>query len=418
MNNVEAIITLGKRAKTAAAVLSTLDSMVKDQALSAIAAGLLANEERILAVNREEVMYVKDQGLKASFCERLALSPERIRGMVDGLREIVRQEDPVGSVERMWRRPNGLQIGQMRVPLGVVAMIYEARPNVTVDAAALCLKTGNAVILRGGSEALRTNQVLVDVIREALDNEGIPADAVQLMPTTDREAVVTLMKMRQYVDVLVPRGGAGLIKTIVSNATVPVIETGTGNCHIYIDAVANLEAAEQIVLNAKIQRPSVCNALETLLVHEESAPRFLIGCGEKLRQAGVEVRGCSETLRHLPWANAAVESDWASEYLDLTLAIKVVPDFTAAVAHIREYGTGHSESIITTDYTAARRFLQEVDAAAVYVNASTRFTDGYEFGFGAELGISTQKLHARGPMGLSALTTTKYIIYGDGQIRT
>lgn len=418
MNKVEPIISLGKKAKAAAAVLSTLDSMVKNQALLSIATGLLANEDRILAVNREEVLHARGQGLKESFCERLTLSPERINGMVEGLREIARLDDPVGSVDKMWRRPNGLQIGQMRVPLGVVAMIYEARPNVTVDAAALCLKTGNAVILRGGSEALRTNQVLVDVIREALHGEGIPADAVQLVPTTDRDAVVTLMKMRQYVDVLVPRGGAGLIKTIVRDATVPVIETGAGICHIYIDSVANLEEAEQIVLNAKTQRPSVCNALETLLVHEGSAPRFLIGCGEKLRQAGVEVRGCPETLRHLPWAKAATESDWSSEYLDLTLAIKVVPDLTAAVAHIREYGTGHSESIITTDYSTARRFLQEVDAAAVYVNASTRFTDGYEFGFGAELGISTQKLHARGPMGLSALTTIKYIIYGDGQIRT
>lgn len=417
MNNTDAIISLGKKAKRAATHLATVDSTVKNQALLALAAGLLAGEERILAINREEVAHAKAKGLKSSFCERLTLNPQRIRGMVDGMREIARLEDPVGSVEKMWRRPNGLQIGQMRVPLGVVAIIYEARPNVTVDAAALCLKTGNAVILRGGSEALRTNQVLVDVIREALNGEGIPVDAVQLLATAEREAVVTLMKMRQYVDVLVPRGGTGLIKTVISNATVPVIETGAGNCHIYIDAVANLEEAAKIVLNAKTQRPSVCNALETLLVHEKIAPRFLTGCGEELRQAGVEVRGCPETLRHLPWAEAAAESDWATEYLDLTLAIKVVPDFPAAVAHIREYGTGHSESIITTDYAAARRFLQEVDAAAVYVNASTRFTDGYEFGFGAELGISTQKLHARGPMGLSALTTTKYIIYGDGQIR-
>lgn len=411
------VTVLGQKAKKVAATLANLDSTAKNEALLRIADGLLANQERILAVNQAEVAKAKADGLKASLVERLMLNPDRIKAMVEGLREVVRLEDPVGTVEKMWRRPNGLEIGLLRVPLGVVAIIYEARPNVTVDAAALCLKTGNAVILRGGSEALQTNQVLVEVIRESLRRTTVPEDAVQLLASPEREAAVALMKMREYVDVLVPRGGAGLIKTVVSNALVPVIETGVGVCHTYVDASADLEQAIKIVVNAKTQRPSVCNALETLLVHQAIAAAFLPQCGEELRRAGTEIRGCPQTLLHLPWATAATEEDWATEYLDLILAVKVVPDFAAAVDHIAKYGSGHSECIITTDYATARKFLQVVDAAAVYVNASTRFTDGYEFGLGAELGISTQKLHARGPMGLSALTTTKYIIYGDGQIR-
>ncbi|HEY8391924.1 MAG TPA: glutamate-5-semialdehyde dehydrogenase [Capillibacterium sp.] len=416
--NVETYLTsLGQKAKAAARAMANLSATEKNKALLAVADGLIANQERILAVNREEVAAARAAGLKSSFVERLTLNPDRIAGMVEGIREIVRLDDPVGTVEKMWRRPNGLQIGQMRVPLGVVAIIYEARPNVTVDAAALCLKTGNSVLLRGGSEALKTNEILVRVMQEALSRTALPPEAIQLVASPQREAAVALMKMREYVDVLIPRGGAGLIKTVVESAQVPVIETGVGNCHIYVDASAQLPTAVEIVLNAKTQRPSVCNALETLLVHQEIAPSFLPLCGEELRRAGVEVRGCPQTLTYLPWAKPATEEDWTTEYLDLILAVKVVPDFTAAVEHINRYGTGHSESIITADYTAARRFLQEVDAAAVYVNASTRFTDGFEFGFGAEVGISTQKLHARGPMGLLALTTTKYIIYGDGQIR-
>ncbi|NLY92179.1 MAG: glutamate-5-semialdehyde dehydrogenase [Firmicutes bacterium] len=413
----EYVLSLGQKAKAAAFTMAKLGATEKNHALLAIADALIANEERILAVNREEVATAEAAGLKSSFVERLTLNRARIAGMVEGIREIVRLDDPVGNIERMWQRPNGLQIGQVRVPLGVVAIIYEARPNVTVDAAALCLKTGNSVLLRGGSEALRTNEVLVEVMREALSRTAVPQDALQLIASPQREAAVVLMKMREYVDVLIPRGGAGLIKTVVDNAQVPVIETGVGNCHIFVDASAQLPAAVEIVLNAKTQRPSVCNALETLLVHQEIAPRFLPLCGEELRRAGVEIRGCPQTLSYLPWAEPATPEDWATEYLDLTLAVKVVPDFAAAVDHIHRYGTGHSESILTTDYAAARRFLQEVDAAAVYVNASTRFTDGFEFGFGAEVGISTQKLHARGPMGLQALTTIKYIIYGDGQIR-
>lgn len=411
------VSALGQRAKKAAANLANLDSTAKNEALLKIAEGLLANQDRILAVNREEVAKAKASGLRDSLIERLILNPGRIAAMVEGLREIVRLEDPVGSVEKMWRRPNGLEIGRVRVPLGVVAIIYEARPNVTVDAAVLCLKTGNAVILRGGSEALQTNQVLVQVIREALRGTDLPEEAVQLLASPDREAAVALMRMREYVDVLVPRGGAGLIQTVVQNAQVPVIETGIGICHTYVDASADLEQALQIVVNAKTQRPAVCNALETLLVHQAIAAAFLPRCGEELRRKGTEIRGCPQTLAYIPWAKAATEEDWATEYLDLILAVKVVPDLTAATDHIARYGSGHSECIITSDYATARKFLQVVDAAAVYVNASTRFTDGYEFGLGAELGISTQKLHARGPMGLSALTTTKYIIYGDGQIR-
>ncbi|NLC53299.1 MAG: glutamate-5-semialdehyde dehydrogenase [Firmicutes bacterium] len=413
-NNVSA---LGQKAKKAAATLANLDSTAKNEALLKIAAGLLANQDRILAVNQNEVAKAKADGLRDSLTERLMLNPDRIASMVEGLHAIVRLEDPVGSVEKMWRRPNGLEIGRVRVPLGVVAIIYEARPNVTVDATALCLKTGNAVILRGGSEALQTNQVLVEVIRESLRGTAVPEDGVQLLASPEREAAVALMRMHEYVDVLVPRGGAGLIKTVINNALVPVIETGVGICHTYVDASANLEQALKIVVNAKTQRPSVCNALETLLVHQAIAAGFLPRCGEELRRAGTEIRGCPQTLTYLPWVTAATEEDWATEYLDLILAVKVVPDFAAAIDHIARYGSGHSECIITSDYATARQFLQIVDAAAVYVNASTRFTDGYEFGLGAELGISTQKLHARGPMGLDALTTTKYIIHGDGQIR-
>jgi glutamate-5-semialdehyde dehydrogenase len=417
LNIEEYVFSLGQKAKAAASTMAKLDTTAKNQALLAIADELIANQEEILVVNEKEVETAQRAGLKSSFIERLTLNPERIGGIVEGLREIVRLEDPVGNVEKMWRRPNGLEIGQVRTPLGVVAMIYEARPNVTVDAAALCLKTGNAVLLRGGSEALKTNEVLVEVMRKALNRTTVPQDAVQLVASTEREAAVTLMKMREYVDILIPRGGAGLIKTVVNNAQVPVIESGVGNCHLYVDVNAQLETAIKLVINAKTQRPAVCNALETLLVHQEIAPSFLPRCGEELRHAGVEIRGCPLTRSYLPWAEKATATDWATEYLDLVLAVKVVPDFAAAVAHINQYGTGHSESILTTDYATARRFLQEVDAAAVYVNASTRFTDGYEFGLGAELGISTQKLHARGPMGLQALTTIKYIIYGDGQIR-
>lgn len=412
------ILELGQRAKQVTTELAGLNSTSKNQALLNIAGELNKNTTRILEVNQQDVADGKEQGLSSQFLERLTLNKQRIENMILSLQELVNLKDPIGDVEKMWRRPNGLEIGQVRVPLGVVAIIYESRPNVTIDAAALCLKTGNAVILRGGSEALRTNQVLVDLFRVGLAQAGVPADAVQLVSTPERSAVHTLMRMNDYVDVLIPRGGAGLIKTVVEKATVPVIETGVGNCHIFVDASMELESARRIVFNAKTQRPSVCNAVETLLVHRDIAPGFLPLCGADLKAAGVEIRGCVEARRYLPWAKQATDEDWATEYLDLILAVKVVSGLEEALAHIRRYGTRHSESVLTSDYRHARHFLQTVDAAAVYVNASTRFTDGFEFGFGAELGISTQKLHARGPMGLEALTTLKYIIYGSGQIRS
>jgi glutamate-5-semialdehyde dehydrogenase len=317
----------------------------------------------------------------------------------------------------MWKRPNGLRIGQQRVPLGVIGIIYEARPNVTADAAGLCLKAGNTVILRGGSEAINSNIAVVKIINEALNASGIPEGAVQLVEDTNREVAQELMRLNQYIDVLIPRGGENLIKTVVQNSTIPVIQTGTGNCHVYVDQEANLEMASEIVLNAKCQRPTVCNAMETLLVHQDKAAGLLPELAAKLQERGVEIRGCAETARLVPGITLATEEDYATEFLELILAIRVVPNIDTALEHIRTYSTKHSEAIITDNYFTSRRFLQEVDAAAVYHNASTRFTDGFEFGYGAEIGISTQKLHARGPMGLPALTSSKYYIYGNGQIR-
>ena len=346
------------------------------------------------------------------------MSEARIEGMAEGLTQLAALDDPVGEVISMKKRPNGLLIGQKRVPLGVVGIIYEARPNVTADAFGLCFKTGNAVILKGGSDAIHSNRAVVEVIREALVSEGIPGDAIQLIESTDRETTTAFMKMNDYVDVLIPRGGAGLIKAVVNNSTIPVIETGTGNCHIYVDASANLDMAVDIIFNAKTQRIGVCNACESLVVHSEIAQRLLPAMKKRLDEKQVELRGDGPARKILPDIPEASDEDWGREYLDYILSIKTVYSLDEAVAHINRYNTGHSETIVTESYTNAQRFLDEVDAAAVYVNASTRFTDGFEFGFGAEIGISTQKLHARGPMGLTALTTTKYIIYGNGQIRS
>lgn len=414
---VEQVTNLGKQAKNVSADLAILGSDEKNNALLAIAKGLKDKTPEIIEANQKDMENGKQQGLSASFLERLFLDEQRILGMVEGLEELVTLEDPVGTVEKMVRRPNGLDIGQLRVPLGVVAIIYESRPNVTIEAAALCLKTGNAVILRGGSESIETNKILVDVIREALVNVGISADAVQLIASTEREAVQVLMKLSDYIDVLIPRGGAGLIKSVRDNSSIPVLETGMGNCHIYVDQDATIDAAVPIVLNAKVQRPSVCNAVETLLVHEDIATKFLPLVSEELLKSKVELRACERGLDLIPQAVPAKDEDWDTEYLDLILAIKVVSSFDEAVAHINQHGTSHSEVILTNDYNRSRAFLEQVDAAAVYINASSRFTDGFQFGLGAELGISTQKLHARGPMGLEALTTLKYIIYGDNQIR-
>ncbi|WP_338819082.1 glutamate-5-semialdehyde dehydrogenase [Neomoorella thermoacetica] len=417
MNVALEVQTKGQRAREAARILAGLGTSKKNEALLAMARALEEEQEAILAANARDMVAGKEKGLSRALLDRLLLNEKRIRDMAAGLRELAALPDPVGEVTSMWTRPNGLQIGRVRVPLGVIGIIYEARPNVTVDAAGLCLKTGNAVILRGGSEAFYSNQALTSVISRAATAAGAPEGAIQLIETTDREAVNILLRANDYLDVLIPRGGAGLIRTVVENATVPVIETGVGNCHVYVDAEADLDMAQRIVINAKTQRPGVCNAMETLLVHEKVADSFLPSLAAALKEKGVTIRGCERTRAIIPWAEVATETDWATEYLDFILAIRVVDSLESALEHIHRYGTKHSEAIVTTNYQTAREFLARVDAAAVYVNASTRFTDGYEFGFGAEIGISTQKLHARGPMGPEQLTTFKYIIFGSGQIR-
>ncbi|MCL6610278.1 MAG: glutamate-5-semialdehyde dehydrogenase [Peptococcaceae bacterium] len=407
-----------EKAGRAARTLAGLSAGEKNGALMHMAEALVRETPAILEANRADVQAGLEKGLSKALIDRLLLTPERILDMAQGLKEVAGLPDPVGEVESMWVRPNGIQVGRVRVPLGVIGIIYEARPNVTVDAAGLCIKAGNAVLLRGGSEAINSNKVITGIIAEASVKGGVPEGAVQLVESTDRAAVYAMLKMNGLIDVVIPRGGAGLIRTVIENATVPVIETGVGNCHVYVDDSADLEMAAKIVINAKCQRPGVCNAMETLLVHSGVADRFLPGILEKLRELGVEVRGDQRVRALAGWVKEAVEEDWATEYLDLILAVKVVDSPDEAMDHIHRFGTKHSEAIVTRDYDLARRFLKEVDAAAVYVNASTRFTDGYQFGFGAEIGISTQKLHARGPMGLKELTTYKYVIYGSGQVRT
>lgn len=414
----EELRQMGARAKEASLKLAGVSTRVKDDALQAMARSLEERFGMILDANQEDMDAARKNGLSGALLDRLLLTPDRVSEMAQGLRVLVALSDPVGEVLRMWTRPNGLQIGKMRVPLGVIGIIYEARPNVTVDAAGLCLKAGNAVILRGGSEAFNSNQAITQVISSAATSAGLPPGTIQLVNTTDREAVNIMLKMNEFIDVLIPRGGAGLIRMMVQNATVPVLETGVGNCHTYVEEDADLAMAEKIVVNAKTQRPGVCNAMETLLVHARVAPVFLPAAAAALRAKGVELRGCPRTQEILPDVVPAVEEDWKTEYLDLVLAVKVVDGLEEAIRHINTYGTKHSEAIITNSYTKARTFLQQVDAAAVFVNASTRFTDGYQFGFGAEIGISTQKMHARGPMGLEEMTSIKYIIYGDGQIRS
>lgn len=408
---------LGKQAKQASYQLMTVSAAQKEAALLAIADALEENAAAILSENKKDVDALTAKGATKALIDRLTLTEKRISDMADGVRQVNALADPVGEVLGMVKRPNGLVIGKKRVPLGVIGIIYEARPNVTVDAAALCLKTSNACILRGGSEAIHSNKIIVDTMTAALDKAGFPAHSVQLLTDTSRETATKLMKLNEYVDVLIPRGGAGLIRSVVQNATVPVIETGTGNCHVYIEKSADVSMGAEIITNAKTSRPAVCNAAETLLVDEAVAEEALPAAFEAMKEYQVEWRGCEKTRAILPGIQAAAEEDYATEYNDYILAVKVVSGLDEAIAHINRYGTGHSECIVTSDYFASNRFLNEVDAAAVYVNASTRFTDGFEFGFGAEIGISTQKLHARGPMGLCELTTTKYIIYGEGQVR-
>ena len=413
----EMLVQLGKRAKDAETALRTISTDKKNQVLAAVADHLVESSETLLKANEEDVKNGKANHMPEGLVDRLLLTRERIEGMADGLRQLVDLEDPIGEVTGMKKRPNGLLIGQKRVPLGVIGIIYEARPNVTADAFGLCFKTGNVVILKGGSDAIHSNQAIVACIRETLRTQGITEDAIQLIEDTSRETAAEFMKMNEYVDVLIPRGGKGLIQAVVNQSTIPVIETGTGNCHIYVDETADLEMAADIIINAKTQRVGVCNACESLLVHDSIKEALLPVLSEKLREKHVEIRADQKALSLMPGAVPADEADWGTEYLDYILSIKIVYSVEEAIAHINRYNTGHSEAIITNSYTHAQKFLDEVDAAAVYVNASTRFTDGCEFGYGAEIGISTQKLHARGPMGLLALTTTKYIIYGNGQIR-
>ncbi|NLN16346.1 MAG: glutamate-5-semialdehyde dehydrogenase [Firmicutes bacterium] len=417
MSIEEQVRRQAQAAQAAARKVASLSAPQKNAALEAMARALKRRCQEILAANAEDVQSARASGLSSALIDRLTLSEGRVADMVEGLRAVARLPDPVGEVVRAWRVPSGLEVGRVRVPLGVVGIIYEARPNVTADAAALCLKAGNAVILRGGSEAINSNKAIVEALVQGAEETDLPPGAIQLIESTDRQAVAAMMKQRGLIDVLIPRGGAGLIKNVVENSTIPVIETGVGNCHVYVDQDADLDMAERIAINAKCQRPGVCNAMETLLVHREVAEKLLPALAPQLLERGVQIRGCPRTLALVPEAQAAEEADWREEYLDLVLAVKVVDSLDEALDHIARYGTKHSEAIVTRDYSAARRFLREVDAAAVYVNASTRFTDGGQFGLGAEIGISTQKLHARGPMGLEELTTTKFIVYGEGQVR-
>jgi glutamate-5-semialdehyde dehydrogenase len=411
------LMTMGMAAKTAKAELLRLPTDIKNDALLQVASGLEEDARLLMAANARDMEAAQKAHMPLGLLDRLKLTSDRIRQMAEGVRQVASLDDPIGEVFSMKKRPNGLLIGQQRVPLGVVGIIYEARPNVTVDAFALCFKTGNAVILKGGKDALCSNQALVESIRKSLEAAGITADALGLIRDTNRETTLEFMKMKDYLDVLIPRGGAGLIRSVVENATVPIIETGTGNCHIYVDDSADLVMAADIVENAKTQRIGVCNACESLVVHEDIASEFLPFLQDRLKTYGVEFRGDATATSICPKMKRATEEDWGTEYLDYILSVKTVSSVEEAIQHINTYNTGHSEAIITENYSNAQKFLQEVDAACVYVNASTRFTDGFEFGFGAEIGISTQKLHARGPMGLEALTSTKYIIYGDGQIR-
>ena len=407
----------GEAALAAKRELARLSAADKNNILLKCAAALRQNADSVIAANTADTENAKAAGIKPSLTDRLRLDVSRINAMAEGLEQVAALPEPTGEIFDMKTLPNGLVVGKKRVPMGVIGIIYEARPNVTSDAFGLCIKAGSAVILRGGKEAINSNKTTISIFREVIKGEGVNPDIVQLIEDTSRESATAMMKMNGYIDVLIPRGGAGLIRSVVQNATVPVIETGVGNCHVFVDKSAKLEDAVNIIVNAKAQRPSVCNAAETLLVHRDIAAEFLPAAAKALREKNVELRCDSEAAAYVGECVPATEEDWATEYLDYILAVKVVGGIDEAIDHIARYSTGHSEAIVSEDYTNCKRFTDEVDSAAVYVNASTRFTDGNEFGFGAEIGISTQKLHARGPMGLRELTTTKYIIYGNGQIR-
>ncbi|MCW4015004.1 MAG: glutamate-5-semialdehyde dehydrogenase [Candidatus Bathyarchaeota archaeon] len=411
------IVEICQKAKVASAQLAKASAEQRNKALCSMADCLERSCAQILEANKTDVEAARAKGVKEALIDRLILDKKRVNSMADNLREVAELPDAVGEIVKTWTRPNGLIIGLLRVPLGVIGIIYESRPNVTSEASGVCIKSGNAIILRGGSDAINSNMAIGNSLREALEQSGLNKDIIQVVPVTERSYAEKLMTMREYIDVLIPRGGANLIKTVVEKSTVPVIETGTGNCHIYVEGDADLTRAIDIVINAKCQRPGVCNAAEKLLVHQSVAKQFLPKVVSALNLNGVEVRACEKTMQLLPNLKPAVEEDWGTEYLDLIIAIKIVENIDEAIAHINKYGTNHSESILTADFNKALQFINEVDSAAVYWNASTRFTDGNQFGLGAEIGISTQKLHARGPMSIQQLTTTKFFILGRGHIR-
>jgi glutamate-5-semialdehyde dehydrogenase len=412
------IIKIAKAARTASSEIARCSSNKKDDVLLGIADKIEGKSSNIKEANLKDLSRAKEMGLSDAMIDRLTVSDATIKSMANGLREVARLNDPVGSITKTWIRPNGLEVSRIRIPLGVIGIIYESRPNVTIDAAGLCLKAGNAVILRGGSEALHSNQALAGIIGQVLNESGLPEKAVQLIPVRNREAVNILLNQEEYIDLIIPRGGEGLIRFVVEHSRIPVLKHYKGVCHVYVDKGADMSMAEEICFNAKVQRPGVCNAMETMLVHQSIAPIFLPKMAERYVRSGVEIRGCPETCQILPDAQKATEADWPAEYLDLVLAVKVVEDMDQAILHIANYGSSHTEAIVTRSYERAKRFVREIDSSAVLVNASTRFNDGGELGLGAEIGISTSKLHAFGPMGVEELTTTKFAVFGNGQIRT
>lgn len=417
MDIKQMVLRKAKLAKESARVLAGASSAIKNKALMKMADGLVGAMDELKKENEKDLKYAREKNLSSALIDRLELTESRIDGMASGLREIAGLPDPVGEVTRMWQRPNGLRIGKIRVPLGVIGIIYESRPNVTADAVGLSLKSGNSIVLRGGSEAINSNTAIAGILVNAATAAGLPEGCIQQIDVTDRQAVMEMLKLDKYIDLIVARGGTGLIETVAENSRIPVARHSAGICHTYVDTGADLEMAEEICFNAKVQRPGVCNAMETLLVHEDMAEGFLPRMIRRFQEAGVEIRGCPRVRKIFPGVAEAAEEDWRTEYLDLILSVRVVKDVDEAIDHIMSYGSLHSDAIVTKDYQRANRFLKEVDSAAVYVNASTRFTDGNEFGLGAELGISTQKLHSRGPMGLEDLTSQKFIVFGDGQVR-
>ena len=418
MDLVDMIKTMARDAKLSARQLRSAKRVEKDAAIESMAAHLLSKRGNIIAENAKDIVFAREKGLSAAMIDRLTLTEERITSMVTGLREVANLPDPVGEVSGIWRRPNGLQVGRSRIPLGVIGFIYESRPNVTVDAASLCLKSGNSVLLRGGSEAIHSNMILTDILHQALREADLPEKAIQLIPSTEHEAVRILLGMDEYVDMVIPRGGEGLIRFVSEHSRIPVLKHFKGVCHVYVDEFADREMAHEICFNAKVQRPGVCNAMETMLVHKKIAPTFLPRMVDAFTRTGVEIRACEKSLALLPGLNLADETDWPAEFLDLILAVKIVEDMDEALDHIEQYGSNHTEAIVTNGYERSQEFLDKVDASVVLVNASTRFNDGFELGLGAEIGISTSKLHAYGPMSLRELTTSKFIVFGSGQVRT